>query len=66
MRSLRSNRDRSPRVDESLLAASDAWPVDDPDVKRLARDITRGKRTQEDKVQAILYMAMPRIEMVTR
>jgi hypothetical protein len=52
------------RADESLLAASDAWPVDDPDVKRLVRDITRGKRTQEDKVQAVFYMAITRIEMV--
>lgn len=42
------------RVEKSLLAPTPYWPVDDPEVTALAKEITAGKSTPEAKVEAIL------------
>ena len=47
------------KADESLLSATEFWPSDDPEIIALARKITTGKRTTEDKVQAILEWLAP-------
>lgn len=47
------------KTDPSLLAATPFWPVDDPDIKKLAKSITVGQSTQEEKVQAILEWLTP-------
>ncbi len=52
-----SNSDR--QLDDSLLAATPYWPVDDPEVQALAAKITAGKSTQRTKVQSILEWLTP-------
>jgi transglutaminase-like putative cysteine protease len=47
------------RVEESLLAPTPYWPVDDPEVSALAKEITEGRQTPEAKVQAILDWLAP-------
>jgi transglutaminase superfamily protein len=47
------------KADKSLLAATSFWPVDDPQVQKLAKKITLGRRTPEAKVQAILEWLTP-------
>jgi len=47
------------KADESLLSATEFWPSDDADIIALARKITTGKRTTDDKVQAILEWLAP-------
>lgn len=47
------------RPDKALLAATEWWPVDDPDVKALAEQLTSGEATQEGKVGAILAWLVP-------
>jgi NAD(P)-dependent dehydrogenase (short-subunit alcohol dehydrogenase family) len=47
------------RVEESLLSATPYWPVDDPEVTALAKEITAGKRSPETKVEAILDWLAP-------
>jgi len=51
-------RDDSTPVN-ALTAATPFWPVDDPDVKALARKITGGKTTNESKAMAILEWLAP-------
>ena len=45
--------------DESLLSATPYWPVDDPQVIALAKKITEGKDTPEEKIQALLEWLAP-------
>ena len=47
------------KSDKSLLSATSFWPVDDPQVRTLAKKITSGKRTQEARVDAILSWLAP-------
>jgi len=47
------------KADKSLLSATPYWPVDDPQVRALAKKIISGRRTQEAKVQAILEWLTP-------
>lgn len=47
------------KTDKSLLSATSFWPVDDPQVQKLAKKITSGRRTLEAKVQAILEWLAP-------
>lgn len=44
---------------EHLTAATPFWPADDPTVLALARQITAGKSTNDDKVMAILEWLSP-------
>ena len=47
------------KADKLLLAATAYWPVDDLQIRKLAGKITAGKRTQQEKVQAILEWLQP-------
>jgi hypothetical protein len=42
-----------------LLAATPYWPVNDAKITKLAKEITGGKNTQEEKVAAILRWLVP-------
>jgi hypothetical protein len=44
---------------KELLAATAFWPVDDPEIVALAKKITKGKKSQESKIQAILQWLTP-------
>ena len=46
-------------ADESLLASTPYWPVDDQQIQKLAKRITSAKHMQEEKVQAILEWLTP-------
>ncbi|MCK5306365.1 MAG: transglutaminase domain-containing protein [Candidatus Omnitrophica bacterium] len=46
-------------ADEMLLASTTFWPVNDPKIISLAKKITAGKVTREDKVNAILKWLVP-------
>jgi len=45
--------------DSKLIAPTDFWPVDDPDIVALARGITQGHPSAEAKVEAILKWLTP-------
>jgi hypothetical protein len=47
------------KTETSLLATTPYWPVNDPQIQKLAKKIISGKRTQEEKVQAILEWLTP-------
>ncbi|MHC4215635.1 MAG: transglutaminase-like domain-containing protein [Planctomycetota bacterium] len=47
------------KADEKLLGATKFWPVDDPRIKELAKKITAGKKSPEEKVRAILEWLKP-------
>jgi hypothetical protein len=47
------------KADEQLLGTTKFWPVDDPQVKELAEQITEGKKSPEEKVRAILEWLKP-------
>lgn len=47
------------KADKRLLSSTEFWPSDDPEIIAVARNITTGKRTAEDKVQAILEWLAP-------
>lgn len=47
------------RADKALLAATPFWPVDDPEIKKRAAKLTKGCRTDEPKVQALLEWLAP-------
>jgi len=47
------------KVSKSLLAPNEFWPANDPEIVKLAKKITRGKRTRRDKVAAILKWLRP-------
>ena len=47
------------KADEKLLGPTKFWPVDDPQIKELAKKITSGKKTEHDKVRAILEWLKP-------
>jgi transglutaminase-like putative cysteine protease len=45
--------------DATLLSSTEFWPSNDPEIIALAGDITTGKQTPEEKVQAILEWLTP-------
>jgi hypothetical protein len=47
------------KADRTLLCATESWPSDDPEIVAVAKEITTGRRTAEDKVQAILEWLAP-------
>jgi hypothetical protein len=47
------------KADDKLLGATKFWPADAPEIKELAGNITSGKKTQDDKVRAILKWLKP-------
>lgn len=47
------------KSDKSLLSATSYWPVDDPQIQALAKEITSKKTTQKEKAQAILEWLTP-------
>ena len=47
------------KADMRLISATPFWPVDDSDIIDLAKKITAGKRTTEEKVLAILKWLTP-------
>ncbi len=47
------------KADEQLLGATKFWPVDDPQIKELAQQITEGKKSPEEKVRSILEWLEP-------
>ena len=47
------------KADKSLLSATEFWPSDDPEIVALAKRITEGKETTQQKVQAILDWLTP-------
>jgi hypothetical protein len=47
------------KADKALLSPTQFWPSTDPEVIALAAKITKGKRTTEDKVQAVLEWLAP-------
>ncbi|MHC4086027.1 MAG: transglutaminase domain-containing protein [Planctomycetota bacterium] len=47
------------KADRSLLSSTEFFPSNDPEIIALAAKITKGKRTTEDKVRAILEWLAP-------
>ncbi len=47
------------KADNMLLSATSYWPVDDPQIQALAKKITSGKSTSEEKIMAILEWLTP-------
>jgi len=47
------------RADAALLAATRFWPVGDPGVRALARDITKGRSDDKARVEALLAWLEP-------
>ncbi len=45
--------------DPKLIAATDFWPVDDPDIVALAGEITKGHQSTEARAEAILKWLSP-------
>ena len=47
------------KADKKLLASTEFWPCDDPEIIAIAKKITAGKQTTKKKVQAILEWLAP-------
>jgi hypothetical protein len=47
------------KAEETLLSSTEFWPSNDPEIIALASKITTGKRTTEEKVQAVLEWLTP-------
>ncbi len=47
------------KPDPSLVCATDHWPADNPEIGDLAREITAGTQTVEERVEAILKWLEP-------
>ena len=47
------------KAGQALLSPTEFWPSNDPEIIALAAKITKGKRTTEDKVRAILEWLAP-------
>jgi hypothetical protein len=49
----------SRKADQALLAPTEWWPSDDPEIATLAKTITAGRESTDSKVQAILEWLTP-------
>lgn len=50
---------RDAPMDPAALGANSFWPADDPEIQKLAQQITKGKTTNQEKADAILLWLTP-------